>query len=162
MAKKLVAYFSASGSTARLAQALAAAADAALYEIRPAVPYQRGDLNWMDKKARSTVEMADPNCRVAMADSDAPVADADVVFLGFPIWWYREPSIVDTFVEGNAAALAGKTVVPFATSGGSGMGDSSKNLQALAPEAKVAEGRRFRADVSADDLKAWADGLRPE
>ena len=86
MAKKLVAYFSASGSTARLAQTLAAAADAVLYEIRPAVPYQRGDLNWMDKKARSTVEMADPNCRVAMADSDAPVADADVVFLGFPIW----------------------------------------------------------------------------
>ncbi len=156
MANKLVAYFSASGSTARLAQTLAAAAEASLYEIRPAVPYQRGDLNWMDKKARSTVEMADPNCRVAMADSDAPVAEADVVFLGFPIWWYREPSIIDTFVESNAEALAGKTIVPFATSGGSGMGDSTANLQTLAPKAKVTEGRRFSTSVDADTLKAWA------
>ena len=115
MAKKLVAYFSASGSTARLAQTLAAAADAALYEIRPAVPYQRGDLNWMDKKARSTVEMADPNCRPAMADANAPVAEAEVIFLGFPIWWYREPAIIDTFLE--AYDFSGKTIVPFFTSG---------------------------------------------
>ena len=154
--KTLVAYFSATGSTAKLAKTLAAAAAAELYEIRPAVPYERRDLNWMDKKSRTTLEMADPNCRPALADRDAPVAEAGRIFLGFPIWWYREPSIVDTFVEGNAAALAGKTVVPFATSGGSGMGDSTANLQALAPEAKVVEGRRFRASVSADDLKAWA------
>ena len=96
---KLVAYFSASGSTAKLAQTLAAAADAAQYEIRPAVPYERRDLNWMDKKARSTVEMQDPGCRPALADTAAPVADADVIFLGFPIWWYREPSIIDTFLD---------------------------------------------------------------
>ena len=83
---RLVAYFSASGSTARLAQTLAAAANAAIYEIKPAVPYERRDLNWMDKKARSTVEMQDPNCRPALADNAAPVADADVIFLGFPIW----------------------------------------------------------------------------
>ena len=82
-----------------------------------------------------------------------------IVYIGFPIWWYREPSIVDTFVESNAGALAGKTLVPFATSGGSGMGDSSANLQALAPDAKVVEGRRFRGSVSSDDLKAWAEGF---
>ena len=108
--KKLVAYFSASGSTRRLADTLAAATGAALYEIRPAVPYGRGDLNWMDKKARSTVEMQDPNCRPAMADTEAPVADADVIFLGFPIWWYREPSIIDSFLD--AYDFSGKTVVP--------------------------------------------------
>ena len=102
---KLVAYFSASGSTAKLAQTLAAAADAALYEIRPETPYERRDLNWMDKKARSTVEMQDPNCRPALADNAAPVAEADVVFLGFPIWWYREPSIIDSFL---AKVLSGK------------------------------------------------------
>ena len=113
MSKTLVAFFSASGSTSRLAQSLAAAANAALYEIRPAVPYQRGDLNWMDKKARSTVEMADPNCRPAMADANAPVAEAEVIFLGFPIWWYREPAIIDTFLE--AYDFSGKTIVPFFT-----------------------------------------------
>ena len=97
MSKKLVAYFSASGSTAKLAKALASAAEAELYEIRPAVPYERRDLNWMDKKSRTTLEMQDPNCRPALADTDAPVAGADVIFVGFPIWWYREPSIVDSF-----------------------------------------------------------------
>ena len=94
-----VTYFSASGSTAGLARTLAAAAEAKLYEIKPAVPYERKDLNWMDKKARSTVEMQDPNCRPALADTAAPVAEADVIFLGFPIWWYREPSIIDSFLE---------------------------------------------------------------
>ena len=111
MSKKLVAYFSASGSTAKLAQTLAAAADAALYEIRPAVPYSQPDLNWMDKKARSTVEMQDKNFRPELADHDAPVAEAEVVFVGFPVWWYREPGIIDTFLEAND--LSGKTVVPF-------------------------------------------------
>ena len=157
MAKKLVAYFSASGSTARLAQTLAAAADAALYEIRPAVPYQRGDLNWMDKKARSTVEMADPNCRVAMADTDAPVADADVVFLGFPIWWYREPAIIDTFLE--AYDLAGKTIVPFFTSGGSPLGEGQGRIAMLANGAKVLPGRRFSARASERELGDWIASL---
>ena len=114
---KMVAYFSASGSTAKLAATLAAAAGAQLYEIRPAVPYERGDLNWMDKKARSTVEMQDRNCRPAMEATDAPVAEASVIFLGFPIWWYREPSIIDSFLD--AYDFTGKTIVPFFTSGGS-------------------------------------------
>ena len=157
MAKNLVAYFSASGSTARLAQTLAAAADAALYEIRPAVPYQRGDLNWMDKKARSTVEMADPNCRVAMADTNAPVADADVIFLGFPIWWYREPSIIDTFLD--AYDFTGKTVVPFYTSGMSQLGEGQDRIAELAKGAKVLQGKRFSARSKEDELKKWIAGL---
>ena len=157
MANKLVAYFSASGSTARLAQTLAAAVDAALYEIRPAVPYQRGDLNWMDKKARSTVEMADPNCRVAMADTNAPVADADVIFLGFPIWWYREPSIIDSFLE--AYDFSGKTIVPFYTSGGSRLGEGQERIEKLAVGAKVLPGRRFPAGAGEEELKSWIETL---
>ena len=100
--------------------------------------------------------MADRKCRPAIATSVPNLADYKTVFVGFPIWWYREPSIIDTFVESNAEALAGKTIVPFATSGGSGMGDSTANLQALAPKAKVTAGRRFNASVDADTLKAWA------
>ena len=99
MSKTLVAFFSASGSTSKLAHTLAGALSAELYEIRPAVPYVKKDLNWMDQKSRTTVEMKDPGCRPALANTDAPVADADVVFLGFPIWWYREPSIIDSFLE---------------------------------------------------------------
>ena len=154
---KLVAYFSASGSTARLAQSLAAAADAALYEIRPAVPYQRGDLNWMDKKARSTVEMADPNCRPAMFDANAPVAETDVIFLGFPIWWYREPALIDTFLD--AYDFAGKTVVPFFTSGGSPLGEGQGRIQGLAKGAKVLPGKRFSGRASERELKAWIESL---
>ena len=157
MAKKLVAYFSAGGITARLAQTLAAAAGAALYEIRPAVPYQRGDLNWMDKKARSTVEMADPNFRTEMADTAAPVAEADVIFLGFPIWWYREPSIIDTFLE--AYDFAGKTVVPFFTSGGSPLGEGQSRIAALAKGAKVLPGKRFSARAKEEELKSWIAGM---
>ena len=100
--------------------------------------------------------MADRKSRPAIATAVPSLADYATVFIGFPIWWYREPSIIDTFVEANAEALAGKTVVPFATSGGSGMGDSTANLQALAPKAKVVEGRRFSASVDADTLKTWA------
>jgi hypothetical protein len=100
--------------------------------------------------------MNDRTSRPAIAGAAPDFSAYGTVYVGFPIWWYREPSIVDTFVESNAAALAGRTIVPFATSGGSGMGDSTANLQALAPEAKVKEGRRFRSSVSADDLKKWA------
>ena len=156
--KKLVAYFSAGGSTARLAQTLAAAADAALYEIRPAVPYERKDLNWMDKKARSTVEMQDPACRPALADTAANVAEADVIFLGFPIWWYREPSIIDSFLE--AYDFSGKTVVPFFTSGGSQLGEGQPRIETLAKGAKVLDGRRFSARASEGELKTWIESLK--
>ena len=111
MSKNLVAYFSAQGSTAKLAETLAAAAGAELYEIKPAVPYERRDLNWMDKKSRSTVEMQDKSCRPPLADKDAPVAEADVIFVGFPIWWYREPSIIDSFLD--ACDWAGFNVFSF-------------------------------------------------
>ena len=154
---RLVAYFSAGGSTARLANTLAAAAGAAVYEIRPAVPYARGDLNWMDKKARSTVEMADPSSRPAMADASAPVAEADVIFLGFPIWWYREPAIIDTFLE--AYDLAGKTIVPFFTSGGSPLGEGQGRIAMLAKGAKVLPGRRFSARASERELGDWIASL---
>ena len=157
MSKTLVAFFSASGSTSRLAQSLAAAANAALYEIRPAVPYQRGDLNWMDKKARSTVEMADPNCRPAMADANAPVAEAEVIFLGFPIWWYREPAIIDTFLE--AYDYSGKTIVPFFTSGGSPLGEGQGRIEDLTKGAKVLAGKRFSGRTKESELKNWIAGL---
>ncbi len=154
--KALVAYFSATGTTKGVARRLAEAIGADLFEIAPATPYTDADLNWRDKQSRSSVEMADRKSRPAIANAAPDLSGYATVFVGFPIWWYREPSIIDTFVETNADALAGKTVVPFATSGGSGMGDSTANLQALAPKAKVTEGRRFSASVDADTLKAWA------
>ena len=157
MSKKLVAYFSASGSTARLAQTLVAAAGADVYEIRPAVPYEKKDLNWMNKKARSTVEMADPDCRPEMADANAPVADADVIFVGFPIWWYREPSIIDTFLD--AYDFSGKTIVPFYTSGMSPLGEGRERIAALAKGATVLPGKRFSGRASEKELKDWVAGL---
>ena len=157
MSKKLVAYFSAQGSTAKLAKTLATAAEAELYEIKPAVPYERRDLNWMDKKSRSTVEMQDKNCRPALEEMNAPVAEADVIFVGFPIWWYREPSIIDTFLE--AYDFSGKTVVPFFTSGGSQLGEGQGRISVLAKGANVLPGRRFPARVSEAELKAWIDNL---
>ena len=151
----LVAYFSASGSTAKLAQTLAAAAEAKAYEIKPAVLYERRDLNWMDKKARSTVEMQDPNCRPALADTAAPVAGADVIFLGFPIWWYREPSIIDSFLD--AYDFSGKTIVPFFTSGGSQLGEGQGRIEKLAKGSKVMPGKRFSARASESELQSWIE-----
>ena len=154
--KSLVVYFSATGTTKGVAKRLAGAIGADIFEIVPAKPYTDADLNWRNKQSRSSVEMADRKSRPAIANAAPDLAKYTTVYVGFPIWWYREPSIIDTFVETNAAALAGKTIVPFATSGGSGMGDSTANLQALTPKARVTEGRRFRASVDADTLKAWA------
>lgn len=155
MSKILVAYFSASGTTRKLAGKLAEATGADLFEIVPEELYTKADLNWMDKKSRSTLEMNDPSCRPAIQTQVADMAQYDVVFVGFPIWWYREPSIIDTFME--AYDFSGKTVVPFATSGGSGIGSSGRNMQKLAPGAKVEEGNRFSGIVSAAKLKTWAE-----
>lgn len=138
MAKKLVAYFSASGTTAHAAERLAKEAGAELYEIRPAQPYTRADLDWHDQGSRSSVEMNDPESRPELADADAPVAEADVVYLGFPIWWYTAPRIVQSFLE--AYDLSGKTVVVWATSGGSGLGRTVSDLAASAPGANLVEG----------------------
>ena len=155
MSKILVAYFSASGVTAKLAQRLAEAVGADLYEIKPEQPYTKADLNWMNKKSRSSIEMNDRSSRPAIESKVDNMEQYDTVVVGFPIWWYREPSIIDTFME--SYDFSGKKVVPFATSGGSGMGDSAQNMQALAPGAKVAEGKRFSPRESADKLKAWAE-----
>ena len=153
MAKALVTYFSASGVTAKLAKRLAEAVGADLFEIKPETPYTNADLNWQNSQSRSSVEMNDRACRPAIAEKVADMARYDVVFVGFPVWWYREPSIIDTFME--AYDFSGKTVVPFATSGMSGIGDSGKNMQALAPGANVDAGKRFDAGASAKQLADW-------
>ena len=157
MSKTVIAYFSASGSTAKLAKTLAEAANGTLYEIRPAVPYERKDLNWMDKKSRSTLEMQDPDCRPALADTEAPVAQAEVLFLGFPIWWYREPSLIDSFLD--AYDFTGKAVVPFFTSGGSGLGEGQGRIEKLAGGARVLPGKRFSARASESELLSWIGSL---
>ena len=154
MKKILVAYFSASGVTKKVAEKMAKEAGADLFEIAPEQPYTRADLNWMDKKSRSTVEMKDRDCRPAMA-TKPDVSGYDVILVGFPVWWYREPSIIDTFME--SADFTGKTVVPFCTSGGSGLGDSAKNMQQLAPGSKVIDGKRFSSSASEYELKKWAE-----
>ena len=158
MKKALVAYFSASGVTARAAKALAQAAGADLYEIRPAVPYTKTDLNWMDKSSRSSVEMNNKSSRPALADGDAKIADYDVVFLGFPIWWYVAPTLINTFLE--QYDFAGKTIVLFATSGGSGLGRTAEGLQgSVSGSTRIVEGGLLNGRLSQDSLKAWLDHL---
>ena len=152
MSKMLVAYFSASGVTAKTAKKLAEAAGADLYEIKPAVPYTSADLNWSNKQSRSSVEMGDRSSRPAIADSDANIAAYDVVYVGFPIWWYVAPTIVNTFLE--SYDFTGKKIVLFATSGGSGFGKAAQGLQPSAPKATIVEGK---VNPSANDLKTLAD-----
>ena len=154
MSKTLVAYFSASGTTAKVAKKMAEAIGADLFEIKPETPYSGADLNWQNKNSRSSVEMNDRSSRPAIAVKVADMPQYDVVFVGFPVWWYREPSIIDTFME--SYDFAGKTVIPFATSGGSGLGDSAANMKKLAKGAKVVDGKRFSGSASAEELKAWA------
>lgn len=154
MSKVLVAYFSASGVTAQVAERLAKGTGADLFEIEPEIPYTDEDLDWQDKGSRSSVEMSDRGCRPAIRSKVGDMSQYHVVFIGFPVWWYREPSIIDTFME--AYDFSGKTVVPFATSGGSPIGDAGKNMQALAPGAKVAAGKRLTTGTSGKALADWA------
>ncbi len=139
MAKTLVAYFSASGTTAHTAKEIAQAVDADLYEIRPAQPYTTADLDWNDKRSRSTVEMNDPACRPEIAGAVENMEQYDTIFVGFPIWWYVEPRIVDTFLE--SYDFSGKTVIPFATSGGSGISRAEKSLREHCPKANWKQGK---------------------
>ena len=155
--KALVAYFSASGITAQVARRLADAINAPLYEIRPEVPYTAADLDWTNKQSRSTLEMSDKNCRPALADKEAPVAEADVIFVGYPVWWYREPSVIDSFLA--AYDFSGKKIVPFATSGSSNIGSEAPARMKEITGAEVAAGKRFPAAVDSDTLKAWAESL---
>ena len=157
MSRKLVAYFSASGVTAKVAEKLSEAIGADLYAIEPEVPYTKADLDWMDKKSRSTIEMNNPASRPAIAGKRDNMNDYDTVFVGFPIWWYVAPTIVNTFLEG--LDLKGKAVVPFATSGGSGMGKTNERLSPSCPGAKLVEGKVWKASASADDLAAWAESV---
>ena len=154
MKKSLVAYFSATGTTAAAAKQLAVAAGADLYEIKPAVPYTKEDLNWMNKKSRSSVEMNDKSSRTELADKSSAISSYDLILVGFPIWWYVAPTIINTFLE--SYDFTGKKIVLFATSGGSGLGDSAANMQKLAKGAKVVNGKRFSGSASAEELKAWA------
>ena len=153
--KILVAYFSATGTTANVAEKLASAINADLFEIIPEQPYTADDLNWQNNNSRTSVEMGNKNSRPAIASKIEDISQYNIVFVGSPIWWGREPSIMDTFIE--SYDFAGKTVIPFATSGSSSIGDYGANLQALAPDAKVLTGKRFPADVSAQELKNWAN-----
>ena len=154
----LVAYFSAGGTTAKAAKTLAKAVGGDLYEIKPAIPYTSADLNWMDKHSRSSVEMNDKRSRPALADTAAPVAGHDVIFLGFPIWWYVAPTIINTFLE--SYDFTGKTIVLFATSGGSGLGKSAAGLRSSAPGAKILDGRMLNGRQGEENLKAWVSGLK--
>lgn len=155
MSKKLVAYFSASGVTASLAKNLAAAIGADLFEIEPVIRYAKADLDWTNKKSRSSVEMNDKSSRPAVAKKLGNMSEYDEVFVGFPIWWYIAPTIVNTFLEGYD--LAGKTIIPFATSGGSGMGETNEYLANSCKGAKLVEGKVLRCNACADELKKWAD-----
>lgn len=154
MSKVLVAYFSASGVTKKLATNLAEATGGDLFEIVPEELYTKADLNWMNPKSRSSVEMKDRSCRPAIASKVEDMSSYDAVFIGFPVWWYREPSIIDTFAE--SYDFSGKTIIPFATSGSSGIGSSGDNIGALAKGAKVASGERLKASTSVEELKDWA------
>ena len=154
----LVAYFSATGETARLAGTLARAAQADLYEIRPEHPYTAADLNWHDNQSRSSVEMKDPACRPGIAGELPDLTRYDTVFVGFPIWWYVAPTIVNTFLE--SCDLTGRTVVPFATSGGSGMGGTNKALAPSCTGARLLEGKVFRSNTSTDTLREWVKTLK--
>ncbi len=153
--KALVTFFSASGVTAKVAGRLAEAINAQLYEIKPATPYTQADLDWRNSQSRSTIEMKDNSCRPALADTDAPIADSDVIFVGYPVWWYREPSIIDSFLA--AYDFSGKKIVLFATSGGSGIGEEAPARAAEISKATVSAGKRFSSSVSEEELRAWAD-----
>lgn len=157
MSKALVAYFSASGVTAKLAKTLAQATGGDLFEIEPAQRYAAADLDWMDKHSRSTVEMKDKNARPAIASTVENMAQYDTVYVGFPIWWYEAPRIVQTFLE--SYDLSGKTVIPFATSGGSGMGGEDILKAACSKETKWLPGKRLSSRESAASVQKWVESL---
>lgn len=156
MSKKLVAYFSATGTTRQAAERLASAIGADLFEIRPSQPYTSADLDWMNKRSRSSLEMNDPACRPEIAAQCPNMVQYDTVFIGFPIWWYVAPSIINTFVE--SYDFAGKTLVPFATSGGSGLGRTVAGLKKLCPAANWNEGKLVNG-MSEQALRSWAAEL---
>ena len=154
MSKKLAAYFSASGVTAKLAKKLAAAIGADLHQIIPAEPYTPADLDWTNKKSRSSIEMNNKKFRPAISGTTPDMDKYDVIYIGFPIWWYVAPTIINTFLV--SCDITGKIIIPFATSGGSGMGNTNSELAPSCKGAILKNGRRFSANASTDELKAWS------
>lgn len=157
MRKILVTYFSAGGVTKGVAEKLARAAGAELFEIVPEQAYTDEDLNWNNRQSRSSVEMSDRTCRPGVRFTVSDMGQYDCVFVGFPVWWYREPSIIDTFLE--TYDFSGKTLVPFCTSGGSGLGETADNMRSIAKGADVREGKRFSSGVSEEELRAWVNEI---
>ena len=154
--KKLIVYFSATGTTKRAAERLATAVSADLFEIRPAIPYTDADLDWTSSKSRSSAEMNDPDSRPEIAEPTPNMADYDTVFIGFPIWWYTAPHIIRTFLE--SCDFSGKTLAPFATSGGSGIGKAADELRKLCPNANWKAGKLL-SGASDKAIAAWAAEL---
>ena len=157
MSRKLVAFFSASGVTAKVAETLSETIGADLFAIEPKVPYTKADLDWMDKDSRSTLEMNDPVSRPEIARVRDNMDEYDILFVGFPIWWYVAPTIINTFLE--SYDLTGKTIIPFATSGGSGMGKINEKLVPSCKGAKLMEGKVLKANVGVKELNDWVAGL---
>ena len=158
MAKTLVAYFSATGRTAKAAELLADALGADIHEIKPKEPYTRSDLNWLNQKSRSSVEMNNKSIRPEIAESNAPIAEYDVIFLGFPIWWYVAPTIINTFLE--SADFSGKKIILFATSGGSKFGKTVEELKvSVSADTEIIEGKLLNGRQSIASVKAWTDTL---
>ena len=158
MSKKLVAYFSASGVTAKVADMLADAVGADIYEIRPEVPYSKADLNWMNKKSRSSVEMNDKSFRPAIAGTDAKIDQYDTILLGFPIWWYVAPTIINTFLE--SYDFTGKKIILFATSGSSGFGKTVEELRVSVPAScEIIEGKLLNGKQTIPTIRAWTETL---
>lgn len=157
MSKTLVAYFSASGVTGKVANTLASVIGADAYEIKPVVAYTKADLNWMDKKSRSSVEMNDKSLRPEIITGDVDLTAYDTIFLGFPIWWYTAPTIINTFLENYD--FSGKKIIVFATSGGSGFGKTVIDISVSAPTADFIEGKLLNGRNTADSLKAWVESM---
>ena len=158
MENKLVAYFSASGVTKKVAENLAQAIGADIYQIKPAEPYTNADLNWMDKNARSTVEMKDWNSRPEMVEDNFQIEKYDTIFVGFPIWWYIAPTIINTFLEKHD--FSNKKIILFATSGGSGFGRTVENIRpSVADSTEIVEGSILNHNPSVEDLKTWASNF---
>ena len=156
MGKKLVAYFSASGTTRKIAEMIAQVAEADLYEIMPKQPYSKADLNWMDKKSRSSVEMSDKKFRPEISNTDVQVEKYDEIILGFPIWWYVAPTIINTFLE--KYDFSGKKIVLFATSGGSGFGNTVSELKPSAPDAERVEGKVINKSTK-QEIAEWIKSI---
>ena len=156
MGKKLVAYFSASGVTKKVAETIAESAKADIFEIEPKVPYTKADLNWMDKKSRSSVEMNDKKFRPEIVKKDIDINSYDEIILGFPIWWYVAPTIINTFLE--AYDFSGKKIILFATSGGSGFGNTVQELQVSAPDADITEGKILN-NVTKKQIAEWIENI---